>query len=65
MSNDTWHSYTTPPDNDRIVRLRFDDTGKWDCDGFCRGSYYISESGHKNGWGVHPVAWSERQEGDR
>ena len=62
-----WHPYTEPPNDSRRVRLRFDDDGKRDCNGFYAaafGGYYKGKTGFYQHSPVHPTHWAELEEED-
>lgn len=60
-----WIPVSNPPSTCRTVRLRFDDDGQRDTDGFywrVEGAWYKSEGSKNRKAAVHPVAWSEKYE---
>lgn len=62
MTDQQWHDYKTPPDSDRVVILRFDESGVYDCEGryhAAYGAYTRRFTPAIQGRFVHPTSWRE------
>ena len=61
-----WRPYDEPPSDARTIRLRFDETGERDADGFYNsrlGGYFKTQSACIRFEPVHPKLWSEVADG--
>lgn len=62
MTTNPWHPANDPPDSDRVVILRFGESGAYDVEGryhAAYGAYTRRYSPAVKGWFVHPTAWRE------
>lgn len=57
-----WIDASNPPDSDRVVVLRFGESGLHDCEGRYHaeiGGYVRRYSPAVSIWAVHPMSWRE------
>lgn len=62
MTDEQWHDYKDPPDSDRVVILRFGESGQYDCEGRYHadiGSYVRRYAPAVSIWAVRPTSWRE------
>lgn len=62
MTANQWHPANDPPDSDRVVILRFGESGQYDCEGryhAAYGAYTRRFTSAIHGRFVHPTSWRE------
>lgn len=67
MTSSQWRPYHEPPDSDRVIVMRFDERGDYDCEGQYHkryGAYARRYASVSQGRFVHPKYWRERDAED-